>query len=476
MKIMSVDLIALSHICSVLRRDLIAEFKDFDVLFVPYKSGQAPRAFLEKQSILAEHAGNLDAVSYLNVQIDDDFKQSFFAGFCASQKKGVIPFLKKDFWMGIVFINADTFENIEDARQYLYIQIFHILMLRQDIKDQKTDFYVELYDLIKPQLSSLEKTKRNMLGDCFGAIIEALDGQLGFIKSLARKRALSALTFKPCHVPELYPYPITSEATQIVFEEFIYERIKNKSFSVAVEFAHEIGVTYDDTSLNQWIMFTRNAQDLATLGYDKNKILSTAIYTSEDPYIRSTAYLVSEILNLDPAPTGEIKDYNPFTNDDTNARLHKKICLNEFSLINERVTPDDLAKTYFDLALDQNKNLLNGHAIGWSAHAYSVLSEYTITEYEAYSQKSPHAPNFNDLIELVSIEHLMMLQKTLVLRIRKGLHNDVSILYKMLTFLREKHNAPQDLEAWDAIKFAFEKTAQLENFSNKEERALISQD
>ena len=214
-----------------------------------------------------------------------------------------------------------------------------------------------------------------MLGDAFCAVILEITGHKNAIRDLARKRSLMALQPVRGYNAEEYPYPITADAVQVVFDELGDIISKTKPVTHAIEIAQEIDITYDDNSIRQWGAFATAAQEMAWLDFDKNKILGTSIYTSEDPYVRSTAYLVAEALNLKPAPLTDLGSYNPFTDQEVNERLHNRKCEESFEDIIAKMALDYDEHLFLSEIRRQNQRLMEGYPIGWCAYALLQASE-----------------------------------------------------------------------------------------------------
>lgn len=178
-----------------------------------------------------------------------------------------------------------------------------------------------------------------------------------------------ALQAIPHYRAEQFPFAVTADAAEMVFEEMTANGSEvTKPVNFATQIAQEIDYTYDDTSMRQWWSFTTAAQEMAWLDFDKNKILGTAIYTSEDPYVRSTAYLVAEALNMEPAPLQDLGNYNPFTDQEVNERLHIRACDESFQTLMSQLVIDFNEHSLEDLIRRQNDRLMEGYPVGWCAH------------------------------------------------------------------------------------------------------------
>jgi hypothetical protein len=133
--------------------------------------------------------------------------------------------------------------------------------------------------------------------------------------------------------------------------------------------AREIGDTYEDVSLLQWVSFCQAAQSMVWAGHSKSEILGAAVYSNEDPYIRSTAYIVAETLGADPVPPRHHDFNNPFADDAANERLHFKRARAAFPPILEKVAIEDDPGLFVLAAHESTSALLEGAPAGWCAPA-----------------------------------------------------------------------------------------------------------
>ena len=108
---------------------------------------------------------------------------------------------------------------------------------------------------------------------------------------------------------------------------------------------------------------------MAWMNVDKNKILSAAIYTSEDPYMGPAAHLVSDILNIEPTLMTDMSFYNAFADQEINERHHSKACEENFQIIMSEALLEKDHNCFIQEAIKQNKNLLTGEPVGWCAYA-----------------------------------------------------------------------------------------------------------
>ncbi len=364
---MGLERTALDHACNVIRRQVQDEFRDLTLFFVVYTSGKRAQALAQAEDSLLSHEAGKAALGLLKQHEQTD--KTEFLGLSTGKKEGLLSFLKNPSFLALFFINADDFETLEDAREQVYHLTWHALDLleRHTLQNKKQGM---AKDVITPEYTSLSLSKSNLIADVFTALTFELQGHHGMIQELAQKRSL--LTLQPAvgYRAETYPYPIAVETTQMVFEELRDNfKQKTKITGRAFQLAKEVGLTHDDRSIKQWWAFSSRAQEMAWMDFEHEKILSAAIHTSEDPYVRSMAHLVSEAMEIKPGPLAELGTYNPFTDQEVNARAHNKACEESFQRAIAKTLETGEPYHFTEEAYRQNKRLSQGHPIGWCAHA-----------------------------------------------------------------------------------------------------------
>lgn len=373
---MSLEINTLDHICNVARRQISEERKDLSLLFIVYEPGKSAAALNAKRHEIYKFPTGDVVFPHLRKIAQPEFDKTVFIGLHKITEKRWLPPFKREHMLALFFINSAHFDTPEDAKRIIYHEIWHALSLSAAVNAGKKDTYTEHSGILSPVYDDGSLARNNMLGDAFTAIMLEFSGQRKKITSLSRERCQETLQVIPNHKPELYPYPIAADATQLVFEDLRDELLeKTKPFTLAQQMTEEIGFTFDETTLGQWKNFAERAQEMAWMGLDKNKILSAAIYSSEDTYVRSMAYLVAETLNLEPRPQAETKTHNPFTDQEVNARQHIKAAQSALNNILSKLSQKDDRNLFIEAARAQNAKLLTGHVTGWCADALLETSK-----------------------------------------------------------------------------------------------------
>ncbi len=418
---MALETATLEHICNVIRRQVAEEIKGLTLIFVVYEPGKSAAGLNNKRHEIYKHPAADVMFPHLRTLATAEFDKTAFMGLNQAIEKSFIPPFRRPHTLGITFVNSADFSAPEDARHALYSQIWHIIELYNAHKDGRTEAYTEDKNIISPAYDSdLSKARANMLADVFGAIMMESAGQRGRTFSLSRQRCLEALQPITAATPELSPYPIAAEATKVIYEEFAdREAQRTKPLILASEMTNEVAHTFDDAALDQWKDFAQCAQQMAWMGFDKNRILSMAIFTSEDPYVRSIAYLVAETLNLEPATPTDLNSHNPFTDQEVNERLHLRQCDQTFKEIMANAEIEDKPAALTAAAQRCNAELLNGRIVGWCAHALLEAA------------KDPDQQKFDNNARQVIWDNLLKLNRTLLRRKRMGADITPEIIQKL---------------------------------------------
>lgn len=283
--------------------------------------------------------------------------------------------IKKNRFLAVFVLDGRNFKDSDHVRWHAYHMIFHALDQIEGIKngeiDQDRGAHIVSYT------TEAQAAYQNMLADIFTVLMCSLNRQRSTIKMLGKLRAVQAFDVVPGGQPELYPYPLAVDATQIVFQDFqTYGMSKTSHVQNALEIAREIEHSFDEQSLQQWYDFAVAAQNMAWRGLDRHDILQAAMFYSEDPFMRSMAYLVAEFLNTEPRPGLDLQSYNPFTESDVNDRLHHKQCVALLDRIVRDFDIDQKQDTieYVESRIQKQEKLsTSGRVTGWCVPALAAI-------------------------------------------------------------------------------------------------------
>jgi hypothetical protein len=230
------------------------------------------------------------------------------------------------------------------------------------------------------QRVSAEDEKRllcALTADIFTALYISLSYSADSISHIAKLRIQEALSANTTPVSSLM-FPLAHDLTKTVFREIrgLKEFQQHLSLKRCVELAERIKSKIDLKNIKSWQDFTADARIMAWAGHSPEEILGTAIFSCEDLFKRASAYLAIEVGNLNPNTMTRFEFYNPFTDDDTNARNHKKLCLDYLDRMPVYYGPKQKSEFCISEADRQNEEFSEGKFLGWSAPSFYRLSDF----------------------------------------------------------------------------------------------------
>ncbi len=363
---MGLDTAAADHACNVVRRQIQEEFSDLTLLYIVHESGERQKALEARLAELRIHPAGEIFLPRLRHMAEQDGEE--FSGIAIKSGKTLLNPFARNKTLACFFVNADWLATAEDARRHALFLAYHALSLIEDHKTGEKDDVQESNGIITPVPDKTLRVWKNMLADTFSALAMELEKRRDWIGELGRRRSLAALSAAPGEQPELYPFPLVLDATRLLYHDMGKAQGTAGLVHHALEMTREIGETFDRASVRQWWAFSYTAQDMAWMGAEPNAILGAAVYNSEDPYARATAYLVAEALNVHTLTAASASSYNPFAENETNERHHLKICDERFRMTMSKANIQNSSEPFVEEAAKQNRKLLEGNPIGWCAY------------------------------------------------------------------------------------------------------------
>jgi hypothetical protein len=343
--------------------------------FVVLHNGQNIRETILKQVITqyGDHK-TLKALKYIvaKAAITED---STLLGTACSVQQGLFGLGKKRDHHSLIVINLHETKSSDALRLMLSRMISESL----DI----TEFYENKYDQkdsnhfpVLNQGKPLTRSYSNLKADVFAALVMAFLGNRDALKALAKSRSEAVLKPKVKFSPEEYPFIIAMESLNFALSEMATLPPKNQIFIKARQLSSAVLHTFESSQIHQWWNFAKPAQDMAWRGINQQEIISYAVNTSDDPYVRATGMLIADILGLDPKGGSDaLSKYNAFANNEHNHRAHKKAAEAVFEeTIREAIRNKD-GRPLYDAANQQNLNLTEGKVLGWCAHALQAAGD-----------------------------------------------------------------------------------------------------
>lgn len=384
---MSIDLKTARHECNVIKRIIMRCHPRLQIQFILHKENEREKAFATESRQLTNHpAGRYIFEHPDNNSLREILKenQSRFVCIAKQDNPGFLGFFKQKSYLALCFINYDHFDNIEKLRNHGFHLAWHAIALRNNYenshsaqnKDSSPPKFKDEYNILSPDLSSQEHCHRNLLGDIFSACIQTIMGREKASDILAKQRIANTLSASTGFCAEYYPFPMCLDTLEHLFKTNIeqYKKSKHPVLS-AVEITEDIGTTYEPASIEKWHSFSIPAQQMAWTNNDIQTILGAALYTGENTYAQSIADMIAERLSIKPQIITNLQYYNPFTNQEANARMHRKLCLDLlYNLLAHLITPKD-HQTVIEVIEKQNMALLEGNVMSWCVPALIPIEE-----------------------------------------------------------------------------------------------------
>lgn len=402
----------IEHICERARRALGHAEREMKPLFVLYKTGDFNRAIEDLGPRLKRMQGGKRLHAFLSRM--EEPVGPCFTGVLYYNPKRLLPFLSPEQILAPILLNMDEFDDVAEVQHRVYHQFWHALNVLEEFrsarKSSETPDYVQENYILRPKYHKFKETRSNLVADIFGAFMTEFEQNSGFINKLAVLRAQSATQKIPGYLVEKYPYAPVAEACQLVFEDLkpVFQDA-GQLLPVAFKMAGEVANTYGDEIIQQWRDFCLPAQEMVWLDYKTEAVLGNAVFTAEDPYVRTGAYLVCELLGHTAMPVTERNLYNPYAGGDKNRSVHLRACEEAFHRVLSRAASMNDPSAFIEEVKRQNKILAQGNPVGWCAQAIiesSVVfeqclqTELTIEDVSNAFQKSLQRIEWDDILKV----------------------------------------------------------------------------
>lgn len=371
---MPVDYKTASHLCNVIRRQIQAEIPEFSPFFVVHEENKRAKAFLKESGKISEHPAGIDVTDFFATK--DGLKilkqnRSCFAGIAEHNTPGFLGFRKHRGIAAVFFINHARFDNEDNMRNHILHMVWHALALLDEFDREPTKElpnYKISRRFILPELTPQALYHRNLTADIFSSSYQTFQGRNDSLTVLSKQRMIDTLEPEIGFISERFPFPVCIETLELTLKERINtHRKKGKNLVSAINLTRDVGITFDFSSIKQWRSFSQPAQHMAWCGFSPETILGCAIYTSEDTYVRSIADMVAERTNIKPEMISTFNNFNAFADPDVNRRIHIKKSADYFKTFLAKAIHKIDTRMLVREALIQNKIILSGNPVGWSA-------------------------------------------------------------------------------------------------------------
>jgi len=383
---MSVDYKSAKHICNVVRRQVQSCYPDLYLHFTIHEDNGREKAFIEDSAEINEHPAGKYALNYPDIDATRKIlgkNQTRFASIARFNNPGFLGAFQNNAYLGLCFLNYSRFDSIDSLKNHTLHIAWHAIALYKEYinhrksKDKKTpDSFTDNHNIIIPKLTNHQIFHRNLMGDIFSASVQTLQGKEEAFELLSKQRITDTLTPKMGFRAEEFPFPMCIDTLEYVFKDNINQYKKNKkTIQSAIKITEDIGSTHTSTSIEQWHSFSLPSQQLAWLGYDIETILGAALYTSDNTYVQSIADMISENISKKPKIIANLQDYNPYTNQEVNSRLHKKLCKELLETLQRNIANPENYNLIIDIINKQNLSLKEGKIMGWCVPALIPMAD-----------------------------------------------------------------------------------------------------
>jgi hypothetical protein len=367
---MALQIDTVTQACRQLTRQIRENYKSLTVHFVPHHDGQRFEALgMTAQEIIHHPAADTAIHLMQKSRMNED---SSLLGTVLARKNIFFGLAWREDLLSLCTINIDHFKDVKDTQMQSWhlawhaIDAYHYHHKGESSKSAGLD-----KNIVVRRRNTLQIARANLQADIFSAIMCTFLGDRDSWKRIGITRAQNILEARSIHMPEFYPYVIALESLEYCLSTFL-EKVpsRRQMIPTALKIARDINKSIDDETLTNWFSFCGSAQDMAWRGFKKEHIISAAINTSPDTFIRTTGHLLKEVIQIDSASFLDISDsYSPFADDSFNQNLHEKMIEQIFEDVITKGISLHSSEPFIKLANKQNEELTEGRILGWCASA-----------------------------------------------------------------------------------------------------------
>lgn len=373
------------HYCSVIRRKLEGEYKNFSILFVTHKSGERHKTIIDKKGSVELLTFGRKIYKTIIKHESADHNETEFMGLVVNHNL-FQKMLRIKHFTAVCYINVDEYANSEELKhaihrltwfalsEYLY-QNKHLLL-------NKLPSYPAL---IHPDYSDLIMAQMNILADIFCAFINEINGDDEYIYTLAKKRARQALTKSSDNSIQFYPFFAIHDACKFIVMDNLSDYIDtyNYTYQQIFDLSQEILETYGEECIYEWKEFCIPAQKMLWQGYSTAEILGSAIHFSKNDHTRILSYRIAEILEIEPASFKYGYVYNLFCDKEKLETMHTSLAAKTGKKVIQTLLRTRSVKCIEVEQEKLNLQLLLGKGCGWCSYALEDLKDFYLKNKKA---------------------------------------------------------------------------------------------
>jgi len=415
------------------------EFKDFqnnlNIIIVVADAQSAEAALLEKQSeILALPSGE-KLHNLLKAHLTQNNINSQLIGITKHTQKKLMGLTSEEHFNVLIALNTSNHADSESLKGEIYALIWQALSVIDDVKRDVEECITSNDDIITAKWNDAQQASRNMLADIFSGSLLEVKGQRGALKTIAKIRSKACFENLRDYDAQSNPFPIMLETAQMVLDDLHKPDSNIHPIKQALSITSETIETMDENTIRQWQNFIEAAQEMAWGGLSISQILGAAIYTSDNVYNRTSAYMIADTLNTDPTPSLQFEGYNAFVDIDSQQRNHKIACLETLEHLEERQREERNAKAFFEIAMHSCQTLLEGKPNGFCAPALILVGQNIIKTPDI--TKEEVAGIFSNEINATTWSEIRNMHKEIIAL--KKQHKEISIKTIIEILRREEH-------------------------------------
>jgi hypothetical protein len=417
---MALQIDTVSHACEMITRQIRDSYRQLTINFVVHHDGQVSEALSLAAQDMLSHPAAETALHIIRKKRQT--QESALLGTAVAKEQILFGLASRETALALCTLNIDDFDNLKEARRYAYHLAWHAIDAFEFHNTPATREDGNSRVVVRKR-NALAIAAANLRADAFSAIMCSLQDDYEAIRKLAALRGMAAISRRSGHTPEYYPFAIAMEAAEFAAQQLRKKNLPRKKLvTSALQSARAIGKTFDDVLLRQWLGFSQPAQDMAWRGFEKDEILSAAINTSQNTYVRAAGYLISEITGIPPASILEINEsYSPFADDRFNEKLHQKLVEKTFEDVIAEGLKRNSSDPFFETAERQNQELTEGRVVGWCASAlHSAARGFDQALVSGNSPAAAARREFESEKEKTTWETLKDLGKNIIRNTRNG--------------------------------------------------------
>lgn len=416
---MPLQLDAVAQLCQQITKQVRENYKVLTVHFIVHHDGHRNEALgVTAQEIIhhpaAETAMRLMQKSRLN-------EESALLGTAVARHNVFLGMAWRDHLLALCTINIDHINSMKEVRAQAWHLTWHALDA-YNYSQNPDGRGGPARDVIVRRRTAAEMARANLQADAFSALMCAMSGDRDALRDIGKQRALNTLTTRSAHMPEFFPYAIAMEATEFSFRN-MGDKLPSKRMMIptALKMARAIDKAISPETLTNWFEFCEPAQDMAWRGFNKEDILSAAINTSPDTFVRSTGHMLKDMIAVEPSSFLDISQhYSPYADDAVNEKLHEKLVEQIFEDIIAKGLSQHNPDPFLKLANKQNEELSEGRIIGWCASGLQAAARIIQTSNDDKQTENMVRREFQDGRNKTSWESLQNLGDRVVQHQREG--------------------------------------------------------